>query len=314
MQAVPRHCASPRSPLGSETKDAREQPMEVMNLWTVSSEWALDNFLNLLMALALLCLGWFLSGFLARGSRELLPKTRRIDNTIAPLISQVVRYGVLIVTLVVVLGQFGVQTASILAVLGAAGLAVALALQGTLSNLASGILLIWLRPFNVGEYVDAEGTAGTVVEVGLFGTRLRTYDGIYVFAPNTKVWSSRIVNYTRESTRMVETKIGIAYTADIAAAREALLKVAEDERVLEDPKPFVFVDALADSAVILCLRSWVKGSEWWQSNVDFREQAKLQLDAAGIEIPYNKLDLYIKEQPRPDAGAASPKGPPAPQA
>lgn len=271
--------------------------MEVMDLWTVSSEWALANVLNLLTALAVLLGGWYLSGVLSRGSRELLPRTRRIDNTIAPLLSQVVRYGVLLVTLVIVLSQFGVQTASILAVLGAAGLAIALALQGTLSNLASGILLIWLRPFNVGEYVDAEGVAGTVVEIGLFGTRLRTYDGIFVYAPNTKIWSSRIINFTRESTRMVETKVGIAYTADIAAARAALLEVASDERVLPDPKPFVFVQSLGDSAVVLCLRSWVKGSEWWQANVDFLEQAKLRLDAAGIEIPYNKLDLYLKEMP-----------------
>lgn len=271
--------------------------MEIMELWTVSSEWALANLMNLVTALVVLLAGWYLSGVLSRGSRELLPKTRRIDTTIAPLLAQIVRYGVLVVTMVIVLGQFGVQTASMLAVLGAAGLAVALALQGTLSNLASGILLIWLRPFNVGEYVDAEGTAGTVVEIGLFGTRLRTYDGIFVFAPNTKIWSSRIVNYTRERTRMIETKVGIAYTADIAAARAALLEVATDERVLDDPKPFVFVAALQDSSVVLCLRSWVKGSEWWQANVDFLEQAKLRLDAAGIEIPYNKLDLFLKEAP-----------------
>lgn len=280
--------------------------MEIMELWTVSSEWALANLLNLVTALVVLLAGWYLSGVLSRGSRELLPKTRRIDTTIAPLLSHVVRYGVLVVTMVIVLGQFGVQTASMLAVLGAAGLAVALALQGTLSNLASGILLIWLRPFNVGEYVDAEGTAGTVVEIGLFGTRLRTYDGIFVFAPNTKIWNSRIVNYTRERTRMIETKVGIAYTADIAAARAALLEVATDERVLDDPKPFVFVAALQDSSVVLCLRSWVKGSEWWQANVDFLEQAKLRLDAAGIEIPYNKLDLYLKEAPE----AAVPPPPP----
>lgn len=278
--------------------------MEIMDLWTVSSEWALANALNLFTALAVLLGGWYLSGVLSRGSRELLPRTRRIDNTIAPLLSHVVRYGILIVTLVIVLSQFGVQTASILAVLGAAGLAIALALQGTLSNLASGILLIWLRPFNVGEYVDAEGVAGTVVEIGLFGTRLRTYDGLFVYAPNTKIWSSRIINYTRESTRMVETKVGIAYSADIAAARAALLEVATDERVLPDPAPFVFVQTLGDSAVVICLRSWVNGSEWWQANVDFLEQAKLRLDAAGIEIPYNKLDLYLKKVPQaaPETG------------
>lgn len=266
-------------------------------LVTDTSLWLLDNALNLVTALVVLIGGWTAAGFLSRQVAQLLPHTRRIDSTITPILAQVIRYGVIVVTLVIVLAQFGVNIASILAVLGAIGLAVALALQGTLSNMAAGIMMIWLRPFNVGEYVDAEGTSGTVVEIGLFATRFRTYDGIFVFAPNAKLWNSRILNYTREKTRMVETKIGIAHDADIAAAREALLGVAGDQRVLPDPKPLVFVSSLNATAVELCLRSWVKGSEWWQCDVDFREAAKLRLDAAGVEIPYNKLDLYVKEGP-----------------
>lgn len=264
-------------------------------LVTDTSVWLLDNALNLVTALVVLIGGWTAASFLSRQVTHVLPHTRRIDATITPVIAQVVRYGVLVVTIVIVLAQFGVNIASILAVLGAVGLAVALALQGTLSNMAAGIMMIWLRPFNVGEYVDAEGTAGTVVEIGLFATRLRTYDGIFVFAPNAKLWNSRILNYTREKTRMVETKIGIAHNADIAAAREALLSVADDERVLRDPKPAVFVSSLDTNAVVLCLRSWVKGSEWWQCDVDFREAAKLRLDAAGVEIPHNKLDIHLRE-------------------
>ncbi len=282
--------------------------MQYAQVFTVSGEWLAANALNVLVALVVGVVGWYLSRFLSRHARNLLPKTQRIDATLAPLLAYVVRYGILVITAIVVLGQFGVQTASMLAVLGAAGLAIALALQGTLSNLAAGIMLVWLRPFNVGEYVDAEGVAGTIVEIGLFATRLRTYDGIYVFAPNSKIWEAKIVNYTREKTRMVETKVGIAYNADIARARAALLEVATDHRVLHEPKPFVFVDSLGDSAVVMCLRAWVKGSEWWQSSVDFREQAKLRLDAAGVEIPYNKLDLYIKEGPpqaQPNPGGAS---------
>lgn len=271
--------------------------MEYAQLFDTSTVWIIDNALNVLTALAILVAGFFLAGFISRHAVDFLPRTRAIDNTIAPLLTQVARYGILIVTFIVVLSQFGVDTTSILAVVGAAGLAIALAMQGTLSNMAAGIMMIWLRPFNVGEYIDAEGTTGTVIEIGLFGTRLRTYDGIFVFAPNSIIWNARVVNYTREKTRMVETKIGIAYTADIGKARDALLGVATDKRVLSEPAPFVFVDSLGDSAVVLCLRSWVKGTEWWQSNVDFREAAKLRLDAAGIEIPYNQLDLYIKEAP-----------------
>jgi len=282
--------------------------MQYAEMFAFSGEWLVANAMNLLVALGVAIAGWYLSRFLARQARNLLPKTRRIDSTIAPLLAYVVRYGILVITAIIVLSQFGVQTASILAVLGAAGLAIALALQGTLSNLAAGIMLVWLRPFNVGEYVDAEGIAGTVVEIGLFTTRLRTYDGIFVVAPNSKIWESKITNYSREKTRMIETKVGIAYDADIDTARAALLEVTKDERVLPEPQPFVFVDSLGDSAVVLCLRSWVKGSDWWPTSVHFREQAKRKLDAAGVEIPYNKLDLYLKQMPE----AAPQPGPQAP--
>lgn len=271
--------------------------MEIAQFVDDSTVWIIDNAVNVGIALLVLVAGVMLSRFVAAHAADFLPRTRAIDTTIAPLLGQIARYAILVVTIVIVLSQFGVDTTSMLAVLGAAGLAIALALQGTLANLAAGVMMIWLRPFNVGEYIDAEGVAGTVVEIGLFGTRLRTYDGIFVFAPNSKIWASKVTNYTREKTRMVETKIGISYTANIAEAREALLAVATDERVLSDPAPFVFVDSLGDSAVVLCLRAWVRGSEWWQASVDFREAAKLRLEEADVEIPFNQLDLYVRELP-----------------
>jgi small conductance mechanosensitive channel len=281
--------------------------MQYAELFTVSGEWLLANALNVAVALLVAVAGWHLSRFLSSHARNLLPRTRRIDATIAPLLAWVVRYGILVITTIIVLGQFGVQTASILAVLGAAGLAVALALQGTLSNLAAGVMLVWLRPFNVGEAVDCDGISGTVVEIGLFGTRLRTYDGLFVFAPNSRLWAARIINYSRERTRMVETKVGIAYGADIAAARAALLEVARDERVLSDPEPTVFVDSLGDTAVVLCLRVWAKGGDWWAVTIDFRERIKTAFDAAGIEIAHRRSELYLREV-APETGP--PAGPP----
>ncbi len=267
--------------------------------------WLQANAIPMALGLIILGVGWFLAGVMSRQVRHLLPRTRAIDQTLAPLVSQLVRYAVMVITLIIVLGQFGVQTASILAVLGAAGLAIALALQGTLSNLAAGILLVWLRPFNVGEYIDAEGIAGTVVEIGLFGSRLRTYDGIYIHAPNSRLWNTRVTNFTREKTRMVEIKVGIGYGANLARAREVLMEIARDERVLPDPAPTVFVDQLGESSVVVGLRVWVPGTEWWKTRVDLTEQIKLRFDEAGIEIPYNKLDLYLK---RPGAGGtASPQ-------
>ena len=271
--------------------------MEYAQLVTLSTEWAIENVTRILTAFGVLIGGWVLAGVLARQVRNLLPRTKRIDNTVAPLLSQIVRYGIIIVTLVVALTQFGIQTTSILAVLGAAGLAIALALQGTLSNIASGVMLIWLRPFNVGDYVDAEGTAGTVVEIGLFAAELKTYDGIFVFVPNSRLWNSRITNYSRQPQRMVETRISIAYDSDIASARETLLEIAKDPRVLAEPEPMVFVSALGASSVDLVLRSWVASSDWWRTNVDFQERAKLAFDAAGIEIPYGKLDVNLRRGP-----------------
>jgi small conductance mechanosensitive channel len=269
--------------------------MEYAQMVTFSTEWVVENALSVLTALVVLIAGWYLAGFLSRHVRAILPHTRRVDDTIAPLISEIIRYSVIIVTVVVVLGQFGVQTASILAVLGAIGLAVALALQGTLSNIAAGVMIIWLRPFNVGEYINGEGLSGSVVEIGLFSTRLRTYDGIFVFVPNSLLWNAKITNYTREPRRMIETKVGISYDSDLAKAREVLVDIPlTDERVLAEPEPFVFVANLGASSVDLTLRSWVKSSDWWQTNVDFNERAKLALDAAGVEIPYGKLDVQIR--------------------
>jgi small conductance mechanosensitive channel len=282
--------------------------VEYAQIVTVSTEWVVDNALSLLTAIIVLVVGWNLANLLSRQARNLLPHTKRIDQTIAPLLSEVVRYVVIVVTIVIVLGQFGVQTASILAVLGAVGLAVALALQGTLSNIAAGVMIIWLRPFNVGEYIDGEGIAGTVVEIGLFATRMRTYDGIYVFAPNSRLWNAKITNYTREPKRMIETRVGISYDSDLAAARRVLIAVAaRDQRVLPEPAPFVFVAALGASSVDIVMRSWVKSADWWQANVDFQERAKLGLDEAGVEIPYGKLDVQIRQQAAPEP-LAQPRG------
>jgi small conductance mechanosensitive channel len=258
--------------------------------------WLLENAKSFAIALAVLALGWFLSRFLARHTAKSLPHTARIDATIAPLLAETVRYGVLVVTIVVALSQFGVQTASMLAVLGAAGLAIALALQGTLSNIASGVMLVWLRPFNVGDYIDAEGTTGTVLEIGLFATQLRTYDGVFIFVPNSKLWNARISNFSREPNRMVEVKIGIAYDSDVGKARDVLLEVARDERVLPAPAPTVHVGTLGAIAVEVVLRAWVKNADWWSTKVALTERCKAALEAAGVRIPYSRIDIAALEE------------------
>jgi small conductance mechanosensitive channel len=224
----------------------------------------------------------------------MLSRSSAIDDTISPVLCQLVRYSILIVTTIIVLSQFGVATTSILAVLGAAGLAIALALQGTLSNIAAGVMLIWLRPFSTGEYIESNDIAGIVDEIGLFATKLHDVNGLYLFVPNSELWNTSIINYSRRAQRRTDLRIGIAYDANLAKARKTLLSlVARDARVLATPAPSVHVEELGDSAITLSFRFWTPTNVNWDTKIEIREQAKLALDKAGIEIPYNKLDVNL---------------------
>jgi small conductance mechanosensitive channel len=173
--------------------------------------WAAIALPRAVGALVLLAVGWWIAGRAQRAMAGLLQRQSHIDAMLAGVISSIVRYTILIVVAVAVLGQLGIQTTSILAALGAAGLAIGLAMQGTLSNIAAGMMLLWLRPFRVGDYIDTGAVAGTVKELGLFATELHSWDGIYQFVPNSELWNKRIVNYSRLSTRLIDLAFGVAY-------------------------------------------------------------------------------------------------------
>jgi small conductance mechanosensitive channel len=253
--------------------------------------------LDLLVAVVVLVVGLFVAAWAYRATLRLFGRLNRVDQTFAPVLATVVRYGILILVLVVVLAQFGVQTTSIIAVLGAAGIAVALALQGTLANIAAGIMLLALRPFRIGEYIDAEGIAGTVETIGLFTTDLRTAEGIYVSTPNNQLWNRTIINYNRKPTRRLDVPVGIGYGDDLDRAREALLELAgQDMRVLSEPKAIVFVDALGDNAVNIVLRVWVGTVDYWDLKWDLTRGAKVAMDEAGITIPFPQRDVHLYRQ------------------
>jgi small conductance mechanosensitive channel len=252
--------------------------MEDAQLLGVSTAWVIAHAWSALVAFVVLFAGWMLAGFLSRHIVAVLPPRLRRDSTIGPLLSQVVRYGILLVTLIIVLGQFGVQTASILAVLGAAGLAIALALQGTLSNIAAGILLVLLRPFNVGDSIDADGIAGTVVEIGLFGTQLRNAEGVFVFAPNSKLSNAKILNYSREPSRFIELKFNVPRTADLEQVRTTVLAALDADYLREKPAPSMQVDTLSDTAVGLIVRMAVPSRDWTMARSDLQERLKQALD------------------------------------
>ena len=245
---------------------------------------------SVLGAILILIGGWVVSRLLSHWVRGLLLRTRRVDQTVVGFFSGFVRYAVMLLVIIMVLGQFGVQTASIITALGAAGLAIGLALQGTLQNIAAGIMLLILRPFRVGEYIDAGSLSGTVQEIGLFATELKTLDGLYRMAPNSLLWNVPVTNYSRQQERRYDLTIGIGYEDDIDKAQSVLMKLAaDDQRVLGAPEPSVFVAGLGDSAVSVTLRYWTRSADWWDTSRDLTKAAKLAFDENGISIPFPQI-------------------------
>jgi len=249
---------------------------------------------DILGALLILTIGWIGAGWARRLTIKAILKFPKVDDTVGPIAASFVRYTILAFVLVAVLAQFGVETTSILAVFGAAGLAIGLALQGTLSNIAAGIMLLVLRPFSVGDFVDAGGISGTVEEIGLFTTQLKTPAGLAISAPNSSLWGSTIINYSRNPQRRIDLVVGVSYTDDIDGAMTEMLSLMEsDPRMLKDPLPQVFVTALADSSVNMTLRCWVNTPDYWQTLCDLTRDAKVRLDEKGYSIPFPQRDLRI---------------------
>lgn len=260
---------------------------------------AVEYSFSILGAIILLIAGFVVAGVVERASYRGLGRVRGFDETLKRFFSKVARYGVLIISIVAVLAQFGVQTASILAALGAAGLAIGLALQGTLQNIAAGIMLLVLRPFRVGEYVDAGSVSGTIVEIGLFATELKSIDGLFVLAPNSELWNSPVTNYSRNAVRRADISIGIGYDDDIDLAQTTLSGLIDgDDRVLAEPAPTTFVGELGDSAVAVTVRYWTKTPDWFQTKLDLTKAAKLAFDAKGISIPFPQRDVHLIGQPQ----------------
>jgi small conductance mechanosensitive channel len=248
--------------------------------------------IRVVSALAILIGGW-VAGSWVNGR---IHKIKKLDGTLASFLGGFLKYTILAVSLIAVLGQFGVQTASLLAVLGAAGLAIGLALQGTLSNVAAGTMLLILRPFNVGDYIEFGGTGGTVTGVGLFGAELNTPDNKYIFAPNSKIWGNEIINYSRNLQRRQDIAVGISYDSDINKAIKTLERVlSKEDRLVqtEGKQPIIVVDQMADSSVNLKVRIWTKTSDFFVVQWDLKKAIKEALDKDGIDIPFPTRTLEI---------------------
>lgn len=279
--------------------DMMDAPQELGALAAMVWSWTLAFLPKLVTALLILVVGFYVAGWASRAAKNLVSRSKNVDDTLRPVIGAVVRYGIIILVLVAALGQMGVQTASLLAVLGAAGLAIGLALQGTLSNIAAGIMLLWLRPFRVGDYIEVDGgISGTVTDAGLFTCELKTWDGIFVFAPNSEIWNKALRNTSRNDSRLMSITIGISYDADPDEARQLLLAMADrDERIMKDPEPIVFIDSYGDSAVNIIFRAWAANDVYWGAQRAMIEQAKHDLEAAGIELPFPQRIVHMLPPP-----------------
>lgn len=255
----------------------------------------IEYSLKIIAALAIYIIGRMLAKAIANGILKAL-KSRKIDETVSGFTYNLVYGALLVFVILAALSQVGIQTASFITIIGAAGLAVGLALQGSLSNFAAGVLLVIFRPFKIGDYVEAGGKAGTVEDIKIFCTQLKTPDNKIIIIPNATIMNDSIVNYSDKPTRRVDLVIGVSYDAYLPDVKALLLKTVEaNELVLKDEDIQVAVSQLADSSVNLIVRSWVKSADYWPVHFALTENIKLALDENNIGIPYPQMDVHVQK-------------------
>jgi len=250
--------------------------------------------LNILAALVIFVVGRWLARVISNLLEKVL-KTRNVDSTLASFLKNLVYYVLFIFVLLAVLAKLGIQTTSFIAVLGAAGLAVGMALSGSLSNFASGVMIVLFKPFKLGHFIDAGGAKGVVQEIKIFSTVLSSPDNVRIIIPNSQILSGNIDNYSVNPTRRVDLVVGVSYEDDLQKVKTILQEVvSSDSRVLQDPALTVAVSELGDSSVNLVVRPWVNNGDYWPVYFDLTEKIKLELDKNGVSIPYPQRDLHIK--------------------
>ncbi|AWK14419.1 small-conductance mechanosensitive channel MscS [Candidatus Fukatsuia symbiotica] len=279
------------------------EQLNVVNGINNAGSWLLNNgdlliqyTVNVIAALLIFIIGSVVAKVVSRTVNRLM-KLRGVDITVADFLSTIVRYSIFAFTFVAVLGRLGVQTASVIAVIGAAGLAVGLALQGSLSNFSAGVLLVAFRPFRAGEYVDLGGVAGTVLQVQIFSTTLRTVDAKIVVVPNGKIISGNIINTTRDPERRTEIIVGVAYNTDIDVVKKILGDiVAADKRIMHDKGVTIRLHEMAASSLNFVVRVWSNNQDSFEVYWDLMENFKRALDANQIGIPYPQMDVHLYPQ------------------
>ncbi len=257
-------------------------------------ETVATNGLNVVGAVAILIVGWTAAGWAKRGVAKGIKKTGKVDEMIRDFLSSAVRYAILIFTVLAVLSRFGIETTSFVALLGATGLAIGLAMQGALSNVAAGVMILFFRPFKVGDFIEGAGQSGTVKSVSLFLTYLSTPDNVEIIVPNTQLWNAAIKNYSFNSTRRLDLVFGIGYGDDVDQAMGIISDIIDgDERCQKDPEPVVVVGNLGENSVDITVRIWCIGGDYWKLKWHMLKTVKQAFDKNGISIPYPQRDVHL---------------------
>ena len=252
-----------------------------------------DLAINIGLAIVIFYVGKLIVGLIVRGLGKVMQR-QEVDKTLETFICNFLRMALMVVVIIAAISQIGIETTSFIAIFGAAGLAVGLALQGSLSNFAAGVLIVLFRPYRVGDFVEAAGIAGSVEEVQILTTVLKTPDNKKIIVPNSQIMSSIITNYSANDTRRVDMVVGVSYSDDLDKVHSVLKElVAADDRILADPECTIAVSELADSSVNFVLRPWVKTADYWGVHFDMTEAIKKRFDQEGISIPFPQQDVHI---------------------
>ncbi len=269
--------------------------MDFSNLTAKVYELLTVYGIKVIAAIAIFIVGRWVAKWVTKFIKRLMAKSKT-DETLISFVGDLSYVALLAFVIIAALNQLGIHTASFVVVLGAAGLAIGLALQGSLSNFAAGVLMIIFKPFKVGDFIEGGGTAGTVEEIQIFMTQLKSPDNKTIIVPNAKMLDGNITNFTTKGTRRVDMVFGIGYGDDIDKARQVIEGIlGQDDRVIKEPEPIVVVSELADSSVNLTVRAWTTVDDYWSFYFDTTEKVKKQFDAAGISIPFPQRDVHVYE-------------------
>lgn len=267
--------------------------MDMNTILPKLQEFAAFYGIKIIAAVAIFVVGRWIAKALANVVRRLMTKSK-VHETLISFVGNLTYIALLTIVVIAALNQLGIQTTSFIAIIGAAGLAIGLALQGSLANFAAGVLLIIFRPFKTGDYIEGAGVAGTVEEIQIFTTQLKTPDNKTIIIPNAKLTGDNIVNYSAKDTRRVDMVIGVSYSDDIQKVKEVLQDIlAKDERVLQDPASTIGILEFGDNSVNFAFRPWVKTAEYWNLYWDLTAAIKNRFDAEGITIPFPQRDVHI---------------------